>query len=201
MPFKKITFLLLFVLLALSVQAQTITDSVLFNKLGDFDLARFNNDQGEAMRIGESILTDTAKLSIKMRTNFFARMAKLYEDDDQNIKAITYYQKVIATTPDYYVAQRALGYLYDDEAEEIHLKLYITKSDDPAYRSLFDSYKARVLKALPHLEKAQACDPNDDSLDLIRILYQNIHDEQGLNSLNTRLKNEGKNCVDMLSDN
>ena|ERR1700744_250357 len=201
MPFKKITFLLLFVLLALSVQAQTITDSVLFNKLGDFDLARFNNDQGEAMRIGESILTDTAKLSIKMRTNFFARMAKLYEDDDQNTKAITYYQKVIATTPDYYVAQRALGYLYDDEAEEIHLKLYITKSDDPAYRSLFDSYKARVLKALPHLEKAQACDPNDDSLDLIRILYQNIHDEQGLNSLNTRLKNEGKNCVDMLSDN
>jgi len=201
MPFKKITFLLLFVLLALSVQAQTTTDSVLFNKLGDFDLARFNNDQGEAMRIGESILTDTAKLSIKMRTNFFARMAKLYEDDDQNTKAITYYQKVIATTPDYYVAQRALGYLYDDEAEEIHLKLYITKSDDPAYRSLFDSYKARVLKALPHLEKAQACDPNDDSLDLIRILYQNIHDEQGLNSLNTRLKNEGKNCVDMLSDN
>lgn len=200
MPFKKITFLLLFGLITLSSRAQT-TDSLLFNKLGDFDLARFNNDQGGAMRIGESILADTAKLPVKTRTSFFARMAKLYEDDDQNEKAIIYYHKVIAITPDYYVAQRALGYLYDDAAEEIHLKLYITKSDDPAYRSLFDSYKAGVLKALPHLEKAQACDPNDDTLDLIRILYQNIHDEQGLSTLNSRLKISGKNCVDMLSDN
>jgi tetratricopeptide (TPR) repeat protein len=200
MPFKKITFLLLFGLITLSSRAQT-TDSLIFNKLGDFDLARFNNDQGEAIRIAESILPDTAKLAPKTRTSFFARLAKLYDDDDQDTKAVIYYQKVIATTPDYYVAQRALGYLYDDVAEEIHLKLYITKSDDPHYRSLFDSYKAEVLKALPHLEKAQACDPNDDTLDLIRMLYQNIHDEQGLQSLGSRLKNAGKNCIDVLSDN
>lgn len=200
MLFKKITFLLLFGLIALSSRAQT-TDSLLFNKLGDFDLARFNNDQGEAIRIAESILPDTAKLAPKTRTSFFARLAKLYDDDDQDAKAIIYYQKVIATTPDYYVAQRALGYLYDEVAEEIHLKLYITKSDDPQYQALFNSYKAGVLKALPHLEKAQACDPNDDSLDLIRILYQNIHDEQGLNSLGSRLKNSAKNCIDVLSDN
>ena len=197
---KKIIFLLLFGLIALSSRAQT-TDSLLFNKLGDFDLARFNNDQGEAIRIAENILPDTAKLAPKTRTSFFARLAKLYDDDDQDAKAIIYYQKVIATTPDYYVAQRALGYLYDEVAEEIHLKLYLIKSDDPQYQSLFNSYKIGVLKALPHLEKAQACDPNDDSLDLIRILYQNIHDEQGLNSLSSRLKNSAKNCIDVLSDN
>jgi hypothetical protein len=197
---KKIIFLLLFGLIALSSRAQT-TDSLLFNKLGDFDLARFNNDQGEAIRIAENILPDTAKLAPKTRTSFFARLAKLYDDDDQDAKAIIYYQKVIATTPDYYVAQRALGYLYDEVAEEIHLKLYLIKSDDPQYQSLFNSYKTGVLKALPHLEKAQACDPNDDSLDLIRILYQNIHDEQGLNSLSSRLKNSAKNCIDVLSDN
>jgi tetratricopeptide (TPR) repeat protein len=200
MSFKKIIFLLLFGLVTLLSRAQT-TDSLLFNKLGDFDLARFNNDQGEAIRIAESILPDTAKIAPKTRTSFFARLAKLYDDDDQDAKAIIYYQKVIATTPDYYLAQRALGYLYDEAAEEIHLKLYITKSDDPQYQALFNSYKAGVLKALPHLEKAQACDPNDDTLDLIRILYQNIHNDQGLNSLGSRLKNSAKNCIDILSDN
>jgi tetratricopeptide (TPR) repeat protein len=200
MPFKKIVFLVLFGLITLSSRAQT-TDSLLFNKLGDFDMARFNNDQVGAIRIAENILPDTAKLAPKTRTSFFARLAKLYDDNDQDAKAIMYYQKVIATTPDYYVAQRALGYLYDDAAEEIHLKLYITKSDDPQYQALFNSYKAGVQKALPHLEKAQACDPNDDSLDLIRILYQNIHDEQGLQSLGSRLKNLGKNCIDVLNDN
>ena len=200
MLFKKILFLFLFGLIIVSSQAQT-TDSLLFNKLGDFDLARFNNDQGEAIRIGESILPDTAKLTAKVRASFFARLAKLYEDNEQDTKAIIYYQKVVAAVPDYYVTQRALGYLYDNAAEEIHLKLYQTKNDDPAYGSLFNSYKAAVLKALPHLEKAQACDPNDDALDLIRTLYQNIHDEKGLNSLNSRLKNLSKNCIDILSDN
>jgi tetratricopeptide (TPR) repeat protein len=199
MLFKKILFLLLLGLIFVSSKAQT-TDSLIFTKLGDFDLARFNNDQGEAMRIGESILPDTAKLAPKIRISFFARLAKLYEDEEQYTKALIYYQKVVAAVPDYYVTQRALGYLYDNAAEEIHLKLYQTKSDDPAYRSLFDSYKAELLKALPHLEKAQACDPNDETLDLIRTLYQNIHDEQGLNSLNSRLKNLSKNCMDILSD-
>jgi hypothetical protein len=196
--FKQIFFFLLLIPITLSSQAQT-ADS-LFNKLGDFDLARFNNDEAGALRIGEGILRDTAKLAAKTRTSFFDHMAKLYEDDEQDVKAIFYYEKVAAAAPDYYVAQRALGYLYDKNAEEIHLKLYQVKSDDPAYKSLFDSYKKGALKALPHLEKAQACDPDDDTLDLIKTLYNNIHDEQGLNSLNSRLAALGKNCIDLLSD-
>ena len=62
-------------------------------------------------------------------------------------------------------------------------------------------YKKEVLRALPHLEKGQACDPNDDDLDMIRTLYQNIHDDQGLKSLNDRLAALSKNCIDILSDN
>ena len=185
--------------MVLSAKAQT--PDTLFNKLGDFDLARFNNESGKAIRIGESILPDTAKLTAKVRVSFFGRLAKLYEDNEQDAKAITYYQKVVAAVPDYYVAQRALGYLYDKEAEEIHLKLYNTKNDDLAYKSLFDNYKRSALKALPHLEKAQACDPDDDTLDLIKTLYQNIKDEQRLNSLNDRLNSLKKNCIDILPEN
>jgi tetratricopeptide (TPR) repeat protein len=196
--FKRILFFLLLIPVALSSKAQT-TDT-LFNKLADFDLARFNSDELGAIRIGEGILPDTAKLTPKVRISFFDRMAKLYEDDEQDAKALIYYEKVAAAEPNYYVAQRALGYLYDDVAEEIHLKLYQTNRGDPAYKTLFDSYKKEVLKALPHLEKAQACDPTDDTLDLIKTLYQNIHDGQGLNSLNDRLTDLSKNCIDILSD-
>src|ERR1700743_542882 len=132
--------LLLFLAIAFSSLAQK-TDSALFNKLGDFDLARFNNEQDKALRIGEEILPDTAKLLEKTRISFFGRLAKLYKDDEQDNKAILYYQKVVAAVPDYYVAQRALGYLYDKIAEGVHLKLYQTKTTDPAYKSLFDNYK------------------------------------------------------------
>ncbi|HTD39720.1 MAG TPA: hypothetical protein VK671_03800 [Mucilaginibacter sp.] len=199
MLLKKTLALLFFGFALLSAKAQT-KDSVLFNKLGDFDLARLYNDGGKAMQIGESILPDTAKLTPKAKTSFFGRMAKLYEDDDQRAKAIFYYEKVVAAVPDYYVAQRALGYLIDSVAEEIHLRLYQLKKDDPSYKLLFENYKKEVIKALSHLEKAQACDPNDDELDMIRTLYQNIHDEQGLNTLNDRLAALGKSCVDILSD-
>ncbi len=195
---KKTLLFLLLGFATTSLKAQ-IPDT-LFSKLADFDLARFNNDVYGAMRIGEGIMKDTSKLPLKTRTSFFDRMAKLYEDDEQDAKALLFYEKVAAAEPNYYVAQRALGYLYDKEAEEFHLKLYQTKKDDPAYKTLFNSYKQGVLKALPHLEKAQACDPDDDTLDLIRTLYQNIHDIAGLNSLNDRLISLKKNCIDILGD-
>jgi tetratricopeptide (TPR) repeat protein len=185
---------------AFAVHAQT-ADSALYNKLGDFDLARLYNDNGKALRIGEEILTDTAKLTPKAKISFFGRLAKLYEGDKQTAKAIIYYEKVVAAVPDYYVAQRALGYLADSAAEEIHLKLFRLKRDDPSYNTLFDQYRKEVLKALPHLEKGQACDPNDDDLDMIRTLYQNIHDDEGLKTLSDRLAVLSKNCVDILSDN
>jgi hypothetical protein len=197
--FKRILFFLLLNAVALLSHAQ-IPDT-LFSKLADFDLARFNNDGAGAMRIGEGIMKDTTKLPLKTQISFFDRMAKLYEDDEQDAKALLFYEKVAAAEPDYYVAQRALGYLYDNEAEEIHLKLYQTKKDDPAYKTLFDSYKKGVLKALPHLEKAQACDPDDDTLDLIKTLLKNINDEQGLKSLDGRLKDLSKSCIDILPDN
>jgi tetratricopeptide (TPR) repeat protein len=196
--FKQILFFLLLIPVGLSSKAQT-TDT-LFNKLADFDLARFNNDEAGAMHIGEGILRDTATLTPKVRISFFDRMAKLYEDDEQGAKAVFFYEKVAVAEPNYYVAQRALGYLYNDAAEEIHLKLYQTKKDDQTYQTLFDRYKKELLKALPHLEKAQACDPTDDTLDLIKTLYHNIHDEQGLNSLNDRLTGLSKNCIDILKD-
>ncbi|MGZ3776143.1 MAG: hypothetical protein ACXVIY_06740 [Mucilaginibacter sp.] len=196
---KRYFFLLLFLLAFAAAKAQT-ADSVLLNKLGDFDMATLSGDANTAVSIGEKILPDTAKMEPKVRINFFAKLAKAYDDGDEDVKAIIYYEKVAAAEPNYYVAQRGLGYLYNAKAEDIQLKLYITPKDSPDYKALFEGYHKAVLKALPSLEKAQACDPDDDTLDLIRTLYMNIHDEQGLSSLKSRLPALAKNCVDLLSD-
>jgi len=182
-------------LAALFSKAQT-TDTVLLNKMGDFDMATLSGNIYHAVSVGESILPDTAKLDTKVRTSFFAKLAKAYENTDEDAKATFYYEKVATAEPNYYVAQRALGYLYNDKAEDIQQKLYLTPKD----QRLSDDYRKAVLKALPYLEKAQACDPDDDTLDLIRTLHMNIHDDQGLNSLNGRLMDMKKNCVDLLND-
>ncbi|MBS1503972.1 MAG: hypothetical protein JST32_18020 [Bacteroidetes bacterium] len=176
------------------------TSDILYNKLADFNLAQLNGDTYGALLLGKEILPDTGKLSPKQRISFIDRMAKAYEDNDEDKKALPLYLEVAKAEPNYFVAQRALGYLYNDEAEAIQLKLYNTLKTAPAYHALQDSYKNAVLKALPYLEKTQACDPDDDTLDLIRTLYQNIHDEQALGSLDERLTSLNKNCLDILDD-
>jgi hypothetical protein len=197
--FKKYLCLILFVFLAIASKAQ-ITDTTLMNRMGDFDLATLNGDSYGALVIGQQILPDTAKLGEKIRTNFFAKLAKAYDEVDQDDIAIVYYEKVAAAAPDYFVAQRALGYLYTETAEAVQLKLYITPQTDAAYKPLNEKYKSAVQKALPHLEKAQACDPDDDTLDLIKTLYKNIGDEAGYASFTKRVKELSKNCVDLLED-
>jgi tetratricopeptide (TPR) repeat protein len=197
--FKRYFFLFILVSAVTLAKAQT-TDTVLLNKLGDFDMAILTDDNYGALTVGEEILADTAKLSPKGRTAFFAKLAKAYDDAEQYTKAITYFEKVAAAEPDYYVARRSLGYLYNDRAEDIQLKLYRTPANDPSYPQIADAYKKAVLRALAHLEKAQACDPDDDTLDLIKTLYNNIHDDAGISTLKNRLPGLAKKCVDLLED-
>ncbi|MBS1527055.1 MAG: hypothetical protein JST19_15480 [Bacteroidetes bacterium] len=185
-------------LIGMTLSAQT--SDTLYNKLADFNLAQLNGDTYGALLLGKEILTDTGRMTAKQRSNFIDRMAKAYEDNGEDDKALPLYLEVAAAEPDYFVAQRAIGYLYNDKAEEIQLKLYITPKAAPDYSALRESYKNAVLKALPHLEKAQACDPDDDTLDLVKTLYQNIGDERAVNSLDDRLSRLSKKCKDVLDD-
>jgi hypothetical protein len=94
---------------------------------------------------------------------------------------------VSAAQPDYYVAHRALGYLY---IKDISGKQTVVDA----------AYIAKAKAALPHLERAQACDPDDNTLTIIKILYRNLKDDKALDSLPSRLEALKKNCVDLLSD-
>src|SRR5579872_7169819 len=113
---KKSLFFFLFISIATLSRAQ-VADTALLNKLGDFDIAALNGDANTAVLIGEGLLVDTTQMQPKARISFFAKLAKAYEGTEQDAKAIICYEKVVAAEPNYYVAQRALGYLYNDKSE------------------------------------------------------------------------------------
>lgn len=183
----KKTFLIILLIIAGKITHAQTADEV-YEKYTDFNLAMLQNEHDKALDLGQQILPDSAKLSPKVRISFYNGIAKLYEDDSQSVKAIEYYNRVAAAQPDYYVAHRALGYLYIKDV-----------SGKPAGEVVADAaYIDKVKKALPHLEKAQACDPDDETLKLIKTLYGNIKDEKGLNSLPRRLDQLKKNCIDIL---
>lgn len=194
---KKIFLLLIPVLTSIAVYAQS-ADSV-YNKYLDFNLARFQGETERTRELGESLLPLAEKLPAKAKINFYFAIGKAYEDNAQPAKALIYYEKVAAAQPDYYVVHRGLGYIYLEQAAMIRNQLHA--ANDPALiKKLTEEYAATARKALPHLEKAQACDPSDETLDQIKTLYKNLNDTEALNTLHTRLKALSAHCVDILED-
>ena len=195
---KKAFLLVVTLFIIASAKAQTAED--VYNSYLDFNLARLEGLTVNALEMGEEILPNAAKLTDKARISFYYSLGNLYENDNQSGKALTYYEKVAEAVPDYYVVQRALGYLHMKKVEEIGTQLNAARSNAAENKRLTGLYNAAATEALFHLEKAQACDPNDDTLKLIKMLYKNTKNENGLNSLNNRLAAMSKNCIDILTD-
>ena len=177
------------------VKAQS-ADSV-YNQLLDFNLARLQGETDKVLDLGEKLIPVADKLPEKARINFYASAGKMYEDNNEPQKAVPFYEKVAAAVPDYYVVHRALGYIYLDDAKKIKKQL----DNDPSSQQLRAGYKNAIIKALPQLEKAQACDPSDETLAIIKTLYENIQDNKGLNTLSSRLKTLRLHCIDILETN
>ncbi|MBS7564012.1 hypothetical protein KHS38_06305 [Mucilaginibacter sp. Bleaf8] len=190
----------LFLLLLLVGTSGTLhaqpADSV-YNKYLDYNLARLEERMPDAFKLGEEIMPAADKLPAKSQVSFYNSLGKLYEDANQLDKAQPLYEKVAAAAPDYYVVHRALGYLYLRRTNIVDDNLQAK----PADKQSMAAYKAAVEKALPHLEKAEACDPSAETLALIKTLYKNTNNSKGLSSLNARLKQLGKNCVTLLDEN
>lgn len=195
---KKGLLLFFFIVMSRAIYAQSA--DVVYNQYLDFNLARFQSEQDKVEELAETILPNVDKLPEKARTNFYFGVGKMYEDNDQYDKAITYYEKVEIAVPDYYVVNRALGYLYLDKAKQLEKQLNASAGNKSMEDQLKTAYVADVKKALPCLEKAQACDPSDETLAIIRSLYQSINNSDGLISLDSRLKALSKNCIDILTD-
>jgi tetratricopeptide (TPR) repeat protein len=195
---KKIYLLNLIFFISLAAHAQS-ADSV-YNKYLDFNLARLQGEKDKVLELGEKIIPDADKLPEKARISFYFSVGKMYEDNNEPARALPYYEKVFAAVPDYYVVNRALGYLYLDDVKAIEKKLSAASNVNTTNEELTKSYENAIRKALPRLEKAQACDPSDETFAIIKTLYQDINDKTGLKKLNDRLKLLSLNCVDILED-
>ncbi|MEO7214069.1 hypothetical protein [Mucilaginibacter sp.] len=196
--FKKASLVLFAVFSLFTAKAQTVEE--VYNRYLDFNLTRLEGPASKTLEAGEALLPDTAKLTPKQRISFYYSIGKAYEDDAQSIKAQQYYERVAAAVPDYYVVQRALGYIFAKQAESYADKLNATASNITENKKVMALYTAAAKKAIPYLEKAQACDPDDDTLTRITILLKNTKDTAGLANLKTKLATLSKTCIDLLDD-
>ena len=197
--YKRIVLIIISVFAFVHVKCQS-ADSV-YDQYLDFNLARFQGADDKILELGEKIIPNAGKLPEKARISFYFSVGKMYEDDDQADKALPYYEKVAIAAPDYYVVHRAIGYIYYDRSKAIADKINTAGNNKAATDSLNTVYIEMARKALPQLEKAQACDPSDDTLGIIKSLYQKINDQASLSTLNDRLRLLSKNCIDILNDN
>lgn len=190
----------IFLLMVVIAPAYAQYDTRVYNLYLDFNEARSKNQPNIALQKADSILISTEKLPKKAETNFYRSLAKLYEDQNNAEKAILYNEKVVSAVPDYYVSHRALGYLYLLPTNTLVEKIGQTQFNPTEQQKYRAQYFKLIKTALPHLEKAEACEHDDTTLNLIKSLYQKLDDQAGLTSLNNRLKLLKKNCIDLLTD-
>ncbi len=195
---KQLFLLLSFYLLVTTASAQT-AESVYDDYL-NFNLARLQGENEKLPPLIARLLPNADKLPDKARTNFYYAIGKIYEDRRDYKNAEVYYLKVAQLQPDYYVVQRGLGYIYFDRLKDIEEKLNAETKDMYHNQQLFEQYKTAAKKALIYLEKAEACDPDPNTRTIINLLYKNIKDTKGLNSLDERLKLLRNHCVDLLPE-
>ncbi len=194
----KTVFVFLLIVSCTSTQAQY--NSKVYNLYLDFNEAQSKNETAKAMLKADSILHSLEKLPIKAQTSFYRRLAKLYEDQHQSDKAIIYNEKVLQAEPNYYVSHRALGYLYLLQIDYWIGKMNEAKNNSAEHQKYQSQYFKVLKTALPHLEKAEACDHDDATLTLIKSLYQKLNDKASLASLDNRLKLLKAHCVDLLTE-
>jgi tetratricopeptide (TPR) repeat protein len=171
-----------------------------YNLYLDFNEAQHKQETTKAFLKADSILQSPEKLPAKAAISFYARLAKLYEDQQQPEKAVIYNEKVVAAVPDYYVSHRALGYLYLLPLNGLMEKINSAKNKPADYEKFRAQYFKQIKTALPHLEKAEACDHDEQTLALIKSLYQKMNDQQDLSTLSKRLELLKAHCIDLLTD-
>lgn len=155
-----------------------------------------------AIEIALSLLQRSTELTNTQIANVNFHLGRLYEEVLEEDKAIPYYEASLKLAPDYYVTHRALANIYLKQSTPIVQKMNEAgKAQQTAvYGQLFATYKKLILKALPHFEKAQACDADEQTLQQITNLYKNIKDTTSMATLPTRLKSMAVTCVDLLDD-
>jgi tetratricopeptide (TPR) repeat protein len=161
-----------------------------------------NDNKLAAINIALDLLKRSSELTNTQIANLNFNLGRLYEETKQVEMASPYYEESLKQAPDYYVTHRALGNIYLKRSFPIAQKMNeaAKAQQTDVYTKLFAEYKKLISKVIPHLEKAQACDPDEQTLQQLKNLYKNIKDATALNTLDERLKKLAVTCVDLLED-
>ncbi len=150
----------------------------------------------------KALLTLQDQLTTKQQTNVLYHLGRMYEEVGNPDSAIPYYEKSLVGEPNYFVTHRALGFIYltKSRADVKLMNEAVAAKNVIANEKAFTQYKLKVQKALVHLEKYQACEPDDDTLMIITNLYKSIKMPELTASLPSRLKPLSDKCVSLLDD-
>ncbi|MBC6109146.1 tetratricopeptide repeat protein [Pedobacter fastidiosus] len=160
------------------------------------------DEKPEAKVKAIALLQRSSELTKTQLGNVTYHLGRLYEEDGEIEKAVPYYEESIKITPGYYVPYRALGFMYYKKCVALNQKLSgIDKAkDSDGYKKALDELKKSSLKTAKYLEKSQACDPDDETLAMIKNLYKNMKDDKALATISDRLKALSSDCVTLLED-
>ncbi|WP_231427882.1 tetratricopeptide repeat protein [Pedobacter sp. Leaf250] len=161
-----------------------------------------DSERAQAITLAEALIKRTPELTKTQFGNVSYHLGRLYEETGETEKAIPHYEQAIKITPGYYVPYRALGFIFIKKANAIGSKMNeAAKAKDAKLSTeLYGQYKAIALKALPNLEKSQACDPDEETKNIILNLYRSLKDNASILSLDDRLKSKSSACISLLED-
>jgi tetratricopeptide (TPR) repeat protein len=169
------------------------------------DVKHYRNaseDRPKFISLMVSLLSDSSQLSLKQITALQYHIGRMYEEVKQPDSAIVYYEKSLKGEPNYEVIHRALAFIYLEKSKPFVALANSTKlsKDVEGNATAYNEYKKLVQKAVPYLEKYQACSPDEETLSIIINLYKSIKDSQSVATLPERLKVLGTTCVTLLDD-
>ena len=178
-------------------QNVSIEDAYLNYKVG-------RNVKGNTKSISSlaALLTRASELSTKQVANVEYHLGRMYEDMGNVDSAIVHYENSLKGEPDYSVIHRALGFIYLAKTKLFVAQMNeaVKAKDATANAKAFAQYKLIVKKAIPYLEKYQACEPDEETLTTITNLHKSIKDTAGITALPERLKPMALKCVSLLED-
>lgn len=156
----------------------------------------------EAIEKSLTLLERSSELNAKQIANVNYHLGRLYESEEQMEKAIPYYETSIKLTPGYYVPYRALGFWYFSKAQDLYQTAFrIDKVKQSSnYAKAFAEYKLMATKSLLNLEKAQACDSDEETLSMIVDLYKQMKEDKNVATLKSRLTKLSVGCISLLDD-
>lgn len=161
-----------------------------------------DTEKPKVIQMAEELIKRSSELTKTQLGNVSYHLGRLYEETRQAEKAIAQYEEAIKITPGYYVPYRALGFIFVKKCNALGAKMNEAgkAKDLKAYNEVYAQYKVTALKALPYLEKSQACDPDEETKTIITNLYRSLKDNASISSLDDRLKKNAENCVSLLED-